>query len=786
MAQLSPSLQQAVAVWRVQMAQLRSGEIPQVQAAEIEDRRVTVMVTYDGDVADLRAAGLETGFDDGRKVSGQIALRDVERLAEAPGAIWIDMQPPVKPTLDTTLVELRVPWRVPPTTPWSGMGQGVIVAVIDTGIDIFHESFRKADNTTRILELWDQSSGLTGGAAPPATFAPIGRVYNQTMINAALGGSPPFASVDTEGHGTHVAGIAAGNGRQDDRCSFPGRYVGVAPDADLVIVKAIGLPTGSTSNIPDALRWCAQATTRHPGAKPVVINGSFGSAIGPHDGTAGLDKGVDDILQPAGGPPSGLAVVVAAGNEGASEIHEAGTVAANGTATVSFYVREDSLKQDRLEIWYNGAASLTVTLTAPPNPTLGGSNTTGPVAPGAPGSPYTIGQMSLPILSAGPFSGHNNKKVFFVDFIPTGNAMVRPGVWTLTLTETAGVAANWDAWFATEHGDSYPTFRLPTDLAPTPRRRQNVVGAPGTSVNAITVASYNDDNGELAESSSRGPATLPPLIPVGEIKPTVAATGVGVTSSRSRDDPVVPSSCCDQKVRDMDGTSMASPHVAGLVALMLQKNRTLTQGQIKRILQQSARIDGIPAAEVPPVVDSVNVIRGGTIWGSGKVDAAQALTATPAAGGGGGGGGGGTIEIDEGQWGFTPHTLVSRLGDWRNRYGPRPGLMLFAALVSEHVDEVLRLINHNTKVAAVWRRRGGPLLVRHLLHGPPPDRVLLPERLEDCDVAVLFRSFLPVLDRFGGPRLKADIAAFAGFAAVWPGGDLASLDEAALRFEAAA
>ena len=89
-------------------------------------------------------------------------------------------------------------------------------------------------------------------------------MYTAPQINAALTAGPPFASKDTNGHGTHVAGIAAGSGRQDDRCSFPGRYVGVAPDADLLVVKAIGvpaLPATSTEAMPGALRRTRPAST---------------------------------------------------------------------------------------------------------------------------------------------------------------------------------------------------------------------------------------------------------------------------------------------------------------------------------------------------------------------------------------------------------------------------------------------------------------------------------------------------------------------------------------------
>jgi hypothetical protein len=227
---------------------------------------------------------------------------------------------------------------------------------------------------------------------------------------------------------------------------------------------------------------------------------------------------------------------------------------------------------------------------------------------------------------------------------------------------------------------------------------------------------------------------------------------------------------------------MAAPHVTGLVALIFQKNKNLTFEQARAHIQHAARIDGIPAADVPPVYDAGLGVRANQLWGSGKANAAQTLADIPAAAlAGGGGGGGGNIVFDEGEWGYTPHNYASRLGEWRNRFGPRPGLMLFASLVSEHVDEVLRLVNNNPRVGAVWRRNGGPLLVRRLLYGPPPQEALLPAAIEGCDVCTLLRRLLAILARFGGSRLQADIIRFREFAEAWPGADLQRLDEEALR-----
>ena len=134
-----------------------------------------------------------------------------------------------------------------------------------------------------------------------------------------------------------------------------------------------------------------------------------------------------------------------------------------------------------------------------------------------------------------------------------------------------------------------------------PRRRQNTIGSPGTRRNAITSRGIQRRRRRVwrtsrpADLTSRQPAS--PRGVQADHRRTRAWRWSA--HSRGRDNPTSNSSCCDQKVIDLDGTSMAAPHVAGLVALIFQKNKILTFEQVRAHLQHSARIDGIPAAEVP-------------------------------------------------------------------------------------------------------------------------------------------------------------------------------------------
>ena len=106
---------------------------------------------------------------------------------------------------------------------------------------------------------------------------------------------------------------------------------------------------------------------------------------------------VDEILRPASGVPAGIVIVCSAGNEGAKEMHEAGTVPANDSRQVQFYIPDRSFKDDRIDIWYNGTSSLDVTLTAPENPAQSPPNTTGPVSPPASAEEFTIGGMTIEV-----------------------------------------------------------------------------------------------------------------------------------------------------------------------------------------------------------------------------------------------------------------------------------------------------------------------------------------------------------------------------------------------------
>ncbi|WP_330680096.1 S8 family serine peptidase [Lachnoclostridium phocaeense] len=168
---------------------------------------------------------------------------------------------------------------------FSLFGQGVLVAVIDSGIDYMLPDFRNEDGSTRILALWDQSAAprQEEGEAPPVGYAE-GTEYTRERINAAIE-APSEAQrrriipgTDTSGHGTSVAAIAAGNGGGESR------YRGVAPRSSLLVVK-LGVPRTDgfprTTELMAGIDYAVRKSLEY--RMPLVINISFGNTYGAHE-----------------------------------------------------------------------------------------------------------------------------------------------------------------------------------------------------------------------------------------------------------------------------------------------------------------------------------------------------------------------------------------------------------------------------------------------------------------------------------------------------------------------
>jgi len=521
-------------------------------------------------------------------------------------------------------------------------GKGVIVAVLDTGIDWKHQDFIREDGTSRILALydmfdtaWDDSGGKVG-TKPPYTYSDtkksIGTVYTNEQINAALKGMGTVNSKDTNGHGTACAGIAAGNGRATANGVPAGTYVGVAPQADLLVVK-VELPKGGISSLyPHAARWAfAQAKAL---GRPCVINGSFGGHFSAHDGSEEEEALLDQMVGP--GKP-GAAICLSAGNEGRYSFHSGGIFGPRREGQQDVESRPAELfvsSPTTLTVYFDHADEWGFVVT--------GLDTFFIDEKGGPLHAFFFkqddkitGKLMAKAKEPADFTKYFNESFKVQNPLPSNPKVDRielrlpPGKY---LVRGFGVSEK----VTSGRFDCYLPM-LSTASFGRGGDKRFMVGTPGNAANVITVGSYNFRSawtnmdgkvtnynlpiGDLSDYSSPGYRRD------GMVKPDITAPAQYAISSLAADSEM--GKGADGKPdtarisRDgfhlaWNGTSAASPFVAGVVALMLEKNPGLDSAQIKEALVKT-RIKDDQTGSVP-----------NPSWGHGKIDPAAALRAAPA------------------------------------------------------------------------------------------------------------------------------------------------------------
>jgi subtilisin family serine protease len=485
-------------------------------------------------------------------------------------------------------------------------GEGVIACIVDSGIDWSHRDFRGIEDTTRsrILRVWDQTldPSSTGGSSPSGYN--FGVEYTRSDIEDELDSTPAgfVKTEDTDGHGTHIAGIFAGNGG-----SHPTRkYAGMAPEADIVAVKA---PLGEGNPI-DGMAYCEQVADEV--GKPVVVNTSA-SAYGytPRDGTGTWAQPANDI----GGP--GKIVVNSAGNAGdGSTTHGNGAIEAGNSREIRFTVTESRHTGVLHEVWFRGGGEVTATVTSPSGKTVTREPDPSVISDTIEGEGRLFARNSVH-----ENNGDRSIPLFFGGYVRDGDTTdLAEGEWVINLKNSSDSKIRFDNWL------NQCTNRID------PPEAWNVnytVGAPGTSKKAIAVGAYVHrrtwtgqfggthqgaavgQRGDIASFSSRGPTRD------GRIKPEVAAPGTNVASAHSGDVGTISGFVLPGgNHRLMSGTSMSSPVVAGAVALLFQENPNLTPSEIQTLLKSASTTDEFTGS-VP-----------NNTWGGGKANVLEALVRT--------------------------------------------------------------------------------------------------------------------------------------------------------------
>jgi subtilisin family serine protease/CheY-like chemotaxis protein len=441
-------------------------------------------------------------------------------------------------------------------------GDKAIVAIIDSGIDVLHEAFRDVHGGSRIIALWDQFDE-TG---PPPKGFHIGTLHTQKDIDRYIRQArvPPSLGRDPIGHGTHVASIAAGRATS----KFPG---GVAPEARIIAVVANldsqeGDPSGVRgSTLVAALDFIRRFARKR--RRPVVVNASFGVNAGAHDGTSTGELIFDAFSK--GGIDPGLVVVKSAGNERCWAGHARVTLQEHGEEAFE-WVSESRLRaQDRLEFWYEPYDEASFTLVNPKGEESKEVDWSTPEVSGT----YPGGnRYCVSLVRHHRDNGCSRVEVIiYSDFA----GVVEAGTWELRARcKDISTPLMIHGWIE-RHESRAICFSTHVD-------EEVTISIPGTAKNVITVGAVEKTYPPLrvGRFSSYGPTRD------GRKRPDVVAPGVEVSAAASE---------TSNDVRVDSGTSMAAPHVAGAIALLLSrscKNPTIQQlnlEQVRRLLHECTR-----------------------------------------------------------------------------------------------------------------------------------------------------------------------------------------------------
>ncbi len=568
---------------------------------------VSVLIEGTPERARLEERGIVVGTIAGDVVTATLPIALLPELLGVPGVLRVSAASMVEKALNVSAYEIdaNVLWGgTPPSYPAGSLtGSNVIVGIVDTGVDPRVADLKDPANRTRFKSIWDQQ----WSGSPPAGFA-YGTEYSEAQINA----NQLTEYHDLDGHGTHLAGIAAGSGQSTGNGQPAYRYVGIAPRASLIGVKAYMLET----QIIDAVNYVFTKATAL--GKPAVVNLSLSVTNGAHDGTYTFDRALSALTG------RGKIITAAAGNKGLENGHARYDLAAGANVDVTFAIPTytPSISQHEalvIEGWHDPSAAFDVKLISPTG------ITTAVLTPGT--------QSGQIVTADGTYIIQNDiltnllgaKQIMvYVGYGVNGSPRPRSGTWKLNIKRRSGTTTGTAHWWIAQSlfgSTILPAFTgAGIDTAYT-------VTSPATGDSIISTGSYTT---KVAWPNSLGSTSKypfsPPLFRLSDFtsrgprrdgvqRPDVVAPGYGVMSTTSTEANI------SATYKDLDGvhhmgkgTSVANAHTTGSVALLLEQNSQLTPSGARLILRTRARTDAYTGS-VP-----------NGKWGYGKLDLSPSST----------------------------------------------------------------------------------------------------------------------------------------------------------------
>ena len=578
---------------------------------------VFIELNENADLEVLKAKGVKINIELPDIITAQVPVQNIEEIALLPEVKHLEVGTPVRRKMDKARLATNVDKVQAGTNlPAPFKGKNGVIGIIDSGFEYGHINFYDTLGTTyRIKRVWDQN--ITG--TPPTGFSYGTEYTTQASILAAQFDNK------TETHATHVTGIAAGGDK-----SIGSIYYGVAPDADIALVS-YNLNDQTTDNVSlaDGIKYLyGYATSVN---EPCVVNMSLGTQIGPHDGTSAFDQ-VCDALQ-----GKGRLLVGAAGNEGSDSLHISQNFTPANSTLKSFFNYYDNTKLTGMsDIWGDTGKTYSIRVVVY-NKSTGTEVYSTPTYDAATTNSQTfnltstngaIGQIQI-------FSERNATNAKPNAFVYSAMTSINSGNYIgVVLTAQNGTIHAWaddvDSYFSGNNIAGWTSGNSNNSISEVGGTGKQIISVGAyvsktrfTNIQGATYDLKSETLNNIADFSSTGPTID------GRTKPDITAPGSVVISSYSSavisgvnyKNYIVHITSVNGKsyyYGQLQGTSMSTPVVTGILATWLEVKNDLTPDEVRVILQNTAITDSYTG-----VIPST----GSNIWGFGKIDAWSGIMA---------------------------------------------------------------------------------------------------------------------------------------------------------------